>query len=84
MKRVLYFIGLKVAEVSAVVFIPYFLGMLLMKWKWYVTFMEVEGVPLWIVGIGSIIMWIGLPVVIVVVLVVFIMGNWEWAQKLSK
>lgn len=84
MKRVLCFIGLKVAEISAVVFIPYFLGMLFLKWEWYVGFMELEGAPLWLVGFLSILIGIIAPVTIVVLLVIFIMGNWNLAGKLSE
>ena len=82
MKRVFVFIGLKVVELSAIVFGPYFLGMLISKWTWFYLVMEYKGEPYWLMGFVSLIMLVG-TLAIIVLIALFCVGNWKWAKKIS-
>ncbi len=84
MNRKLVFIGLKIAEIVAVVFIPYYLG-LFARTKWPVFW--ADGPPCWIAGI---IIMIGLLMLFAMGYVCFqgskelIKANWKWAGKILK
>jgi hypothetical protein len=80
METVLVFVGLKVAEILAFIFIPYFLGKGLIKIpKMYEFWNEPkEKMPIWILGS-------------LFLLVIFLFGsliaimfelNWQWACKI--
>ena len=83
MKRVFVFIGLKVAELSAIVFGPYFLGMLVSKWPWLCSVTRLDLMPHWIAGIMFI--FILFAVFLLVALVaMFCIKNWELTKKICK
>ena len=83
MKRVFVFIGLKVAELSAIVFGPYFLGMLLSKWSWLYLAMKSKGEPYWVTGFICIVCLFAIFIVIAAI-VTFCDKNWELAKKISE
>ncbi len=80
MKRISIFIGLKVAEISAIVFIPYYLGMLLSKWEWFCVKFTLQSY--WItgfMGIWALVASLGA----VLLIVLLVIGNWNWAKKIA-
>lgn len=86
MKRASIFIGLKLTEITAVIFIPYLLGQLVEKWPWYYNYMEFSTVPYWIAGLITIILVFG--VVLGVVLAVWLLAlifrsNWDLSKKIE-
>ena len=74
MKKVLIFIGLKVAEISGVIFIPWGLGLVAHSFGLFVSD------PAWIAGIGMMV----IPAISIIAILLFIIGNWSWAEKLSE
>lgn len=77
MKRVLVFLGLKIAEISAVVFIPHYLGRAFIA----VTGLPPDSAPFWIVG------WIPILTVFLFVLTCaaipeIISANWRWSKDI--
>ena len=74
MKRVLVFVGLKVAEISAVVFIPWGLGL------WNPLGLRDDYA--WVTGLGYICLGIWLPVIIFLICYGLISVNWEWSKKI--
>lgn len=83
MKRVLTFIGLKVAEILGVVFIPWGIGLILRNWVWFETIMHFEDTHPWLIGIVGLIMGVMLPGLFIAWLVILVVHNWEWATKLT-
>lgn len=81
MKRVLLFIGLKVAEIVGVVFGPYYIGLFVTtKWPEFWT-----NAPVWFAGALLVLVGAGLFVIGVFscgVISVLIEANWEWAGKI--
>ncbi len=76
MKRILLFIGLKIAEIAGVVFMPYFIGLrVVTKWPGVWT-----DCPAWIVG------FLTLFILFVACIGIcgFIEANWNWAGKILK
>ena len=81
MKRICVFIGLKIAEISGIIFIPYLIGRLVSKWGWYVNFMNCEGEPYWAIGLITIIM-IAFLIVLSILVGIVIHANWKWAKSI--
>ena len=82
MKKIMIFIGLKVVEIAAVGFGPYYLGMLLMNWPWYCRIMELDTCPYWVSGI----MFISLAVLALILIgltCLLLIKNWEWTKKIN-
>ncbi len=76
MKRVMIFIGLKVAEVIGVIVVIY--GIFLL-----VDLIPIESYSL----LGEVLLWIcgaALAIIVVVLTAGWVIANWEWATKLSK
>jgi len=71
--KILIFVGLKVVEISALVFIPYGIGLLVKKTT---SFFDDE--PTWCIGFVAGLMAAG----VVLIGVVLFLANWEWAGKL--
>ena len=83
MKRVFVFIGLKVAELSAIVFGPYFLGMLISKWPWLCSVMRLDEMPYWIAGFMFILI-LFMVFFLAALVAIFCDKNWELAKKISE
>ena len=78
---IMVFLGLKVVELLAIVFVPYFLGMLVSKWTWFCLLMEFDKMPYWLIGFLS----IGIIVIFscfVVVAKIFLESNWDLAKSI--
>jgi len=75
MKRILVFIGLKIAEISAIVFIPWGLGL------WNPIGLP-DDAPAWVMGLGTILIGLVVPVLLLCLCYVLISVNWEWAKKI--
>ena len=73
MKRILTFIGLKIAEIAGVVFIPWGLGIYTNK---IFNYFGLSLPPVWISGL--------LVVGLGFLLFAFITANWGWAKHLTK
>ena len=77
--KIVIFISLKVAEISTLWFIPYYLG----KWN---PFNLRDGFPaetmlqLWVLGLGTVFF----SLVAVFFLCLAMHENWKWATKLTK
>jgi hypothetical protein len=82
MKKVIYFIVLKVLEISGIVFIPYFIGMGLQNWDWYYLSICRTPEPLWLTGFMGIILTAALLGILLLIIVI-LCANWQWATKLS-
>jgi len=86
MKKVIIFIGLKVAEISAIIFVPYYLGVLVSKWTWYYTAMGFCGTPCWIVGIANavflVLMFLACGLIYLGVYEL-VTSNWELSEKIA-
>ena len=84
--RILLFLGLKLAEISTIVFIPYWLGKLLFK----IPFVKgtFNGVPLWFLGnFGIVVLFaiLGITYMILKEILPFICRvNWNWAGEILK
>jgi len=79
MKKLLVFLGLKVAEISAVVFIPWGLGLLI---KYLVPTTVASSLPpMWILGIMSLFVIYGIVVSIYFIYII-VLSNWDWADKI--
>ena len=80
MKRILVFLGLKVVEIGAVVFIPYWVGRFICgicpKFK-------TIGAPYWLEGIFAL-AFFGAGVIAVVIAISIVLNNWEWAGKITR
>jgi len=74
--QILIFVGFKVVEILAFVFIPYGIGLLVQKTN--SIFDDEPPVMLWFLGLVASV----LTVVVVYLIVVLSMENWEWAGKL--
>ena len=79
MKKVILFLGLKVAEISAIVFIPYYTGVGLVA-----VGLPKGDTPFWLIGFAAL-----LIVPFFTLLVYFFLGgilksNWEWAGRILK
>ncbi len=84
MKKVIIFIALKIAEVSLVVFGPYYLGMWVHTWTGWFCGHEYKTpycAPPWTIGFGVLMMAIGV-VLVIGLLCALIVANWKWAGKL--
>ena len=79
MKKLLVFLGLKAAEVSAIVFIPWGLGLLIK----YLSPVVVANAlpPMWILGIMSLFVIYGIVISIYFIYIV-VLANWDWADKI--
>ena len=81
-KRILRFLGLKVAEAGAFLGIPFGIGKLAFLWPAYSEWLEIEGAGFWCVWAAG---FLGLLLLIAAamaafLLIVFVMKNWEWAE----
>ena len=81
MKRVIVFIGLKIIEITAVVFTPYCLGMMLSKWGWWCEFMLFDDTGYWMIGFVSILEF-GASVVVCALFGLVLYENWKWAGRI--
>ena len=91
MKRILTFIGLKIAEISALVFIPLLVGKFIhhaaynyVNWfgDW-IRYLRLQSEPAWLDGLGFLVIHLLLPALIAILIGIFMWGNWEWANKLT-
>jgi len=82
MKKIMIFIGLKMVEIAAVVFIPHYLGILIMKWPWYYKIMELNTFPYWVEGI-MFIYFIVMALFLIVLACLLFAKNWEWAKRIN-
>lgn len=79
MKRILAFIGLKVLEISAIIFIPYFIGFGISRLEWLYPYID-PTLPLWIIGLFCIaIMMVAIMVCAGCFLA--IQANWNFIKK---
>ena len=84
MKKVLIFIALKIAEVSLVVFGPYYLGMWVHTWTGIFC---IHGgttptcLPSWGIGVGALVLVLA-AVMVIAMICLLIVANWELANKL--
>ena len=79
MKRVLVFLGLKVAEVGAFIFIPYWIAKLGEKFGLNYPFADTL-FDYWSIGFLMIIV----PVGVIMVLLLVVLENWNWAGKITR
>lgn len=83
MKQITIFIGLKIAEISSIVFIPYFIGVLdknTVQWTFY-DFGNVV-FDLWVAGFMYLISLVIIACLVVLSYAV-IQVNWKWAKKIN-
>jgi len=73
--KILIFIGLKTVEIAAIVFVPYYMGKLLMP---FIDKEEQIKITYWMIGLGAII----LACLLVFWGYLLVTANWEWAGKL--
>lgn len=74
--QILIFVGLKVVEISALVFIPYGIGLLIKK---YSSILDKEPIfMVWLLGLVASVMAAG----VVILGVALFLANWKWAGKL--
>ena len=82
--RILWFLVLKIVEVSGVVFMPHYLGKLIHSWTGFMCNHGAEKpicAPMWIIGFSSVLVVVA--VVLTCVLIVLLIGkNWVWAEDL--
>lgn len=82
--RILLFIGLKLAEILAIVFMPYWLGRLICK----IPYIGEAGIPYWIAGFLGIIMLFAVLMItfctITEVLPIICRANWNWAGRILR
>ena len=84
MKRIIIFIGLKIAELSILVFIPFGLGMVAHKYNLAFSEASTNLLGIWFTGFANIVFFAIMPLGILIVLGLIISLNWDWAGKLSK
>ena len=83
-KRIIRFIGLKVAETTGVVLIPWGIGKLVSLWPWYIdTFyssvIQLKVYHFWFIGFMAIIQLV--MVATLLILSIYIVNlNWKWAK----
>ena len=82
MKKVFVFIGLKLVEITGVVFIPYFIGLLKIPQKMFGLYDMESLVGDWISGLLTIIAPIPCLLLCLRFLSAFIAINWKWAGNL--
>lgn len=82
MKRILVFIGLKVVEIGAIIFGPYFLGMLMYQWDWFMTTFGVAHGSYWGIGFLTIILT-SVVLLFSSLIIIFFIDNWEWAKRIT-
>lgn len=85
MKKVLIFIGLKIAEISAIVFIPYFIGVFDKNTVQWLHRPEWQGGSFfytWFNGLGYI-LYLAAGSCGIALIGLVIVGNWKWAKKIS-
>ena len=75
--RILLFIGLKVVEILAGVFVPYLVGRITPLIPPYSK--DITGFEYWFMGLIT----IAFAVLIIIVVIAFVKVNWHWAKKLS-
>ena len=84
MKRIAIFVGLKIAEISAIIFIPYFIGVLdknTVRWAFF-DWKVMSVFDLWMAGFqyfAALLM--GIAAIGLIYLAVY--ANWQWAKKLN-
>lgn len=76
MKTFLVFLGLKIAEIAAIVFVPWGIGALAKKWGWLMEYVLPEDAPCWVVGIFILAMSSSI--------FFFIQANWDWAKSIVR
>ena len=82
MKRVFIFISLKTAKIAGILFIPYFLGISVSKWPWYMKNMTFEATGYWSMGLVTIcILFLACMVVVLILFIVY--TNWKWSKKIA-
>uniref|UniRef100_A0A6M3J139 Uncharacterized protein n=1 Tax=viral metagenome TaxID=1070528 RepID=A0A6M3J139_9ZZZZ len=82
MRKVLVFIGLKVTEIVAIIFIPYFIGLVAQATP-IENWLNLERFSPWVAGITC------LSILLCVlggcvILSIIVYGNWNWATKLTQ
>jgi len=81
-RRILRFLGLKVAEAGAFLGIPFGIGKLVFLCPAFVNWAEIKGTgfwSIWAAGFSGLIFLIG-AVIVVIAFVLFVLKNWEWAE----
>ena len=79
MKKVILFLGLKVAEISAIVFIPYYTGVGLVA-----VGLPKGDTPFWLIGFAALLMVSLSAVFVYFYLGAILKSNWEWAGRILK
>jgi hypothetical protein len=82
MKKILVFIGLKIGEIGIIIFLPYFIGLLVIRWDWYTEFFFTERPAVWIVGL-SFLFYLLFALVFLAMIGLLINTNWKWAKKIA-
>jgi len=73
--QILIFIVLKVAEISAIIFVPYWIGLLIKKTD---SFLDDDPILIvWIIGLAALL----LTTMAIVGIVTLCRVNWEWASS---
>ena len=82
--KILLFLALKLAEISAIVFIPYWIGRLSYKIPFVIE--AFKGVPFWFLGnFVFLVSTIALGIIYIIVseiLPIICRANWNWAGKI--
>jgi len=82
MKKVIIFIGLKIAEIVGIVFVPYWVGWFIISHR-INEFSVIDVFLSWVLGICLILLFGGGCVIIYEIVPVIIKKNWQWAKELS-
>ena len=81
-RRILRFLGLKVAEVGIVLALPFGIGKMSFLFPAFSKWLEIERAgfwSVWTVGLFSLLLLVAAGLVIFL-LAIFIQLNWEWAK----
>lgn len=79
MKKVILFLGLKVAEISAIVFIPYYTGVGVVA-----VGLPKDDAPFWLIGFAALLIVSFFTLFIYFVPGAILKSNWEWAGRILK
>ena len=92
-KRILWFIGLKIAELVALYVVavmgPHWLGRLVHHWTGFLCehdAAEPSCEPMWMIGVVSLVIacWVCAALIFIIALLhTFIVKNWKWAGDLN-
>ena len=82
MKRIMIFIGMKLAELAAIVFVPWGVGILANKNAWFVRLFH--GSPVYLDGFMILAILAMIIMIAIFAIFIIIPANWEWAKRLAK